>query len=75
LSTGEIHDRRRTLLAHDEPAVANVIGSCYIMTSRPTSSSTSYDFADTAGCYAKGARLPLTWCRVALWCGYEVLAP
>jgi hypothetical protein len=53
-------DRRRTLLAHDEPAVDGVYGSCYLMTSRPTSSSSSWGYTP-AGCYAKGARLPPTW--------------
>ena len=57
----QIIDRRRTLLAHDEPAVANVIGSCYLMTSTPTSSSDAYFYFTSAGCYAKSARLPPTW--------------
>jgi hypothetical protein len=48
-------DRRRALLAHDEPAVANVIGSCYLMTSRPTSSSVASSAFTSAACYAKGA--------------------
>jgi hypothetical protein len=60
---------RRTLLAHDEPAVANVIGSCYLMTSTPTSSSEAYFYFTSAGCYAKSARLPPTWRIVALCCG------
>jgi hypothetical protein len=50
-------DRRRALLAHDEPGVDGVYGYCYLMTSRPTSSSTSGYFPNTAGCYAKGACL------------------
>jgi hypothetical protein len=66
-------DRRRTLLAHDEPAVAGENGYCYLMTSRPTSS--SYQGFTPAGCYAKGARLPLTLRRVALLRGYDVPAP
>jgi hypothetical protein len=54
-------DRRRTLLAHDEPAVANVTGSCYLMTSTPTSSSNASSAFTSAGCYAKSARLSPTW--------------
>jgi hypothetical protein len=53
-------DRRRTLLAHDEPAVANVTGTCFLMTSTPTSSSIDSVYFTSAGCYAKGARLPPT---------------
>jgi hypothetical protein len=58
-------DRRRTLLAHDEPAVANVIGSCYLMTYTPTSSSIASSAFTSAACYAKGAHLPLTMPLVA----------
>ena len=54
-------DRRRTLLAHDEPAVDGVIGSCNLKSSTPTSSSTYTDYPTTAACYAKGARFPPTW--------------
>jgi hypothetical protein len=64
-----ILDRRRTLLAHDEPAVANVNGSCYLMTSTPTNSSIASSAFTSAGCYAKSARLPPTWRLVALCCG------
>jgi hypothetical protein len=48
-------DRRRTLLAHDEPAVDGMTGSCYLMTSRPTSSSIASSAFTAAACYAKGA--------------------
>jgi hypothetical protein len=50
-------NRRRTLLAHDEPAVDGAIGSCYLMTSPPISSIASDAFT-YAGCFAKGTRLP-----------------
>jgi hypothetical protein len=53
-------DRRRTLLAHDEPAVDGEIGHCYLMGSKPTSSFIVSSAFTAAGCYAKGARL-LTW--------------
>jgi hypothetical protein len=49
--------RRRTLLGHDQPAVAGEIGNCYLMSSTPTSSSSEPGFT-AAGCYAKGAHLP-----------------
>ena len=55
-----IIDRRRTLLAHDEPAVDGEIGHCYLMPSKPTSSFIVSSAFTAAGCYAKGARL-LTW--------------
>ena len=57
LDPNAILDRRRTLLAHDEPAVAGETGNCYLMTSTPTSSSV-YSFYLQAGCYAKSTRLP-----------------
>ena len=56
-----IIDRRRTLLAHDEPVVDGVIGYCYLKASTPTTSSIRLNFPTTGGCYAKGARLPLPW--------------
>ena len=56
----DVVDRRRTLLAHDEPAVDGVTGLCYLMSSTPSDSGSSLDFPYTAGCYAKGARLPPT---------------
>jgi hypothetical protein len=56
-----IIDRRRTLLAHDEPAVDGMTGSCYLMTSMPTSSSNASSAFTSAGCYAKSARLSPTW--------------
>jgi hypothetical protein len=59
-------DRRRTLLAHDEPAVANVTGSCYLTTSMPTSASNASSAFTSAGCYAKSSRLPPTWRPFAL---------
>ena len=50
-------ERRRALLAHDEPAVAGKVGSCFLMTSTPTNSSVVSNYIH-AGCYAKGTRLP-----------------
>ena len=59
-------DRRRTLLAHDEPAVDGEIGSCFLMPSTPSSSTASSTFT-FAGCYAKGARLPPSWASRCIW--------
>ena len=42
------------------PSEAGEIGSCYQMTSTPISSSIASDAFTSAGCFAKGARLP-TW--------------
>jgi hypothetical protein len=47
-------DRRRTLLAHDEPAVAGVYGYCYLITTAITTSYLDSSFT-YAGCYTKGA--------------------
>jgi hypothetical protein len=50
-------DRRRTLLAHDEPAVDGLYGYCFLMTSTPTISYEYSSYFTAAGCYAKGACL------------------
>ena len=52
-------DRRRTLLAHDEPAVAGHTGYCYLMTTAITTSYVDYYNHWKAGCYTKGT-LPVT---------------
>jgi hypothetical protein len=56
-------NKRRALLAHDEPAVAGEVGLCFLMTSFPNTSSVVSNYTH-AGCYAKGTRL-YTWlvCR------------
>jgi hypothetical protein len=50
-------DRRRTLLAHDEPAVAGEYGWCYRITTAITTSYVDSNFIQ-AGCYTKGT-LPI----------------
>ena len=57
-SWGLMAERRRTLLAHDEPAVDGATGRCYLLSSMPTSSFVASSVFTSAGCYAKGARLP-----------------
>jgi hypothetical protein len=69
-------ERRRTLLAHDEPAVADVNGSCYLTTSMPTSSSNASSAYSSAGCYAKGAppHLPARCTVVRVGCSGAIEA-